>query len=166
MTAPALPEIFGNYVLGSDFVEVVSPESVSWLPQTAGWAWVGAALLLLAGYQAWKYLRHWYRNRYRGEAIALLQAVPASGNTAVEVNRLLKLTALAAFSREQVASLSGEQWVDFLNLQCPEPIFDREQQALLALAAYTGAPVGEAAGAALLRASQAWVQQHKNPYDV
>lgn len=165
MTAPALPDIFGNYVLGKDFVEVTSPESISWLPQTAGWAWIGAGLMLLAGYHTWKYLRHWYRNRYRGEALALLKSVPSSGNTAVDVNRLLKITALAAFSREQVASLSGEQWVHFLNQQCPEPVFNAEQQTLLALAAYSGTPVTETSGHALVEASLAWVQQHKNAHD-
>lgn len=165
MTAPALPEIFGNYTLG-DFNEVVSPEAISWWPQTVGWTWVAAGLLILAGYHGWKRLVHWYRNRYRGEAINKLRQLPDSGNTVVEVNRLLKLTALAAFSREQVASLSGEQWVGFLNAQCSEPVFDQAQGELLALAAYSGKTVEATAGRALLNASQAWIERHKNPYDV
>lgn len=165
MNAPALPEIFGNYTLG-DFNEVVSPDAIAWWPQTVGWAWVGLGLITLAGYYGWKHLQHWYRNRYRGEAIDKLRKLPEHGNTAVEVNRLLKLTALAAFSREQVASLSGEQWVRFLNAQCPEPVFTGPLGELLALAAYTGEPVAADAGQALLRASLAWVAQHKNPYDV
>jgi hypothetical protein len=165
MSAPALPDIFGNYTLG-DFNEVVSPEAISWWPQTVGWAWVGLGLLLLAGYYGWKRLGHWYRNRYRGEAINKLRQLPDSGNTAVEVNRLLKLTALATFSREQVASLSGQQWVNFLNAQCPEPVFDSVQSELLALATYTGQPVTADAGRALLQASLTWIEQHKNPYDV
>ena len=40
MSAPPLPDTFGNYALG-DFFEVVSPAAISWLPQTAGWAWLG-----------------------------------------------------------------------------------------------------------------------------
>ncbi len=164
MSAPALPEIFGNYTLG-DFHEVVSPETISWWPQTVGWALVAGALVLLAGYRGWRRLVHWYRNRYRGEAIAKLNQLAASGDTAAEVNRLLKLTALAAFSREEVASLSGEQWVRFLNEQCPAPVFDDAQRELLALAAYTGRTVDQAAGRALLQASLAWVRQHKNPHD-
>jgi uncharacterized protein DUF4381 len=165
VTAPALPEIFGNYSLG-DFNEVVSPEAISWWPQTVGWAWVAAGLLILAGYHSWKRAVYWYRNRYRGEAINKLRQLPDSGNTAMEVNRLLKLTALAAFSREQVASLSGQQWVAFLNAQCPEPVFDSAQSELLALAAYTGEAVEAAVGRTLLQSSRAWIEQHKNPYDV
>ena len=33
VSAPPLPETFGNYALG-DFAEVVSPAAISWLPQT------------------------------------------------------------------------------------------------------------------------------------
>ncbi len=164
MSAPELPEIFGNYTLGN-FHEVVSPDAISWWPQTTGWAFVAAGLALLGGYRAWKRLLHWYHNRYRKEAIARLRQLPDSGNTATEVNRLLKLTALAAFSREQVASLSGEQWVQFLNQQCPTPVFDASQRELLALATYTGQEVDQASGRALLQASRAWVEQHKNLHD-
>ena len=53
MSAPPLPEAFGNYALG-EFVEVVSPADISWLPQTAGWTWVGIALLLFAGHRGWR----------------------------------------------------------------------------------------------------------------
>ena len=73
MSAPPLPEVFGNYALG-DFVEVVSPAGVSWWPQTVGWLWLGAGLLAYLGLRLWRFLRHWYRNRYRREAIARLQA--------------------------------------------------------------------------------------------
>lgn len=164
MSAPALPEIFGNYTLG-DFNEVVSPEAISWWPQTVGWAWVAAGLLLLLGHHGWKRLLHWYRNRYRGEAINKLRQLPDNSSIAVEINRLLKLTALVAFSRKQVASLSGEQWVSFLNAQCPEPVFNPQQGKLLALATYTGQVIDADAGQSLLQASLAWVEQHKNPYD-
>ena len=112
MSVPPLPEIFGNYTLG-DFVEVVSPEAVSWWPQTTGWLWLGAALLTWALYRAGLLLRHWYRNRYRAEATARLRRLSRDADTVElvqQVNRLLKLTALTAFSREQVARLSGAPW--------------------------------------------------------
>ena len=82
-----------------------------------------------------------------------------------EINRLLKLTALAAYSREQVARLSGEEWVDFLNSRCPSPPFSPEHGRLLALASYSGQAVEPEAGARLLAASLAWVEQHENPHD-
>lgn len=168
MSAPPLPDAFGNYALG-DFVEVVSPAAISWWPQTSGWLWLGALLVSYAGYRGWRAVRHWYHNRYRREAAARLQqlADTADGKTLVaEVNRLLKLTALAAFSREQVARLSGEEWVDFLNRHCPTPPFSAEQGNLLALATYTGTVIETGTGQQLLAASLAWVQEHESPLDV
>jgi len=167
-SAPPLPEAFGNYALG-DFVEVVSPQTISWLPQTTGWWWLGAALLAVIARYSWQRLRHWYRNRYRREAAVRLQrlADTAERSTLVaELNRLLKLTALAAFSREQVASLSGEEWVDFLNRQCATPPFSNEQGQLLAVGAYRTGPVAGATGQPLIAACRTWVREHKNMYDV
>ena len=90
MSAPPLPEIFGNYALG-DFVEVVSPDAVSWLPQPAGWRVVAAALLGLALYRGWRALRRWYRNRYRREAAERLQRLAGAGQTlrAGDINKII-----------------------------------------------------------------------------
>ena len=167
MSAPPLPDAFGNYALG-DFVEVVPPAAISWWPQTTGWWWLGALLAGFAIYRGWNLLRHWYRNRYRREATARLQRLAGSvsgDNLAGEINRLLKLTALVAYSREQVARLSGEEWVDFLNSRCQSPPFSEEQGRLLALASYTGQAVEPESGRQLIAASLAWVQLHENPRD-
>ena len=167
MSAPPLPDAFGNYALG-DFVEVVPPPDISWWPQTAGWWWLVTLLAGFALYRGWKLLRRWYRNRYRREAARRLQGLARSGssdNLAGEINRLLKLTALVAYSREQVARLSGEEWVDFLNSHCPTPPFSPDQRHLLALASYTCQEVEPESGKQLLAASLAWVQQHENPRD-
>jgi hypothetical protein len=168
VSAPPLPEIFGNYVLG-DFVEVVSPEAISWLPQTMGWAWFGALLLVWLLRYSWRRLRRWYQNRYRREAAVRLQQLATTGNhetLLIELNKLLKLTALAAFSREQVARLSGEEWVDFLNRHCSAPPFSTEQGRLLAAGAYRGAIPEDTTRQQLLAASLNWVRNHESPQHV
>ncbi len=167
MSAPPLPETFGNYALG-DFVEVVSPGAISWWPQTTGWWFVAAGLGSLALYHGWKRLRHWYRNRYRREAIARLQRLASKGgsdNIVSDINRLLKLTALVAYSREQVARLSGNEWVSFLNHHCPTHPFSADQGHLLALAPYRTEKVETSTGLQLLAASLTWVREHESPTD-
>ena len=167
MSAPPLPEAFGNYALG-DFAEVVAPPAINWLPQTAGWKWVGILLLAALLYRAGKYVAHWYRNRYRREAAARIRALPDATDPSglvSELNRLLKLTTLAAWPREEVARLSGEEWVNFLNRQCPAPPFDGRQCRLLATGAYCPEAPDGAAREALVTASLAWVEQHRNPRD-
>lgn len=168
MSAPPLPPVFGNYAL-HDFVEVVSPTAISWLPQTTGWWWLGAALLALIARYSWRRLRHWYHNRYRREAAEQLQQLANTTDQAslvAELNRLLKLTALSAFSREKVASLSGKDWVHFLNGQCTTPPFSEEQGQLLAVGAYTTQPVATETFAQLLAACLVWVREHENMHSV
>jgi hypothetical protein len=163
MSAPPLPEAFGNYALG-DFVEVVSPADISWLPQTAGWTWVGIALSLFAGHRVWRALGHWYRNRYRREAASRLRQINigAAGTELVaEINKLLKLAAMAAYSREAVASLYGTEWIDFLNSQCPQPAFSSEQQDLLTNGVYRQQLLDTSTGRSLLDASLTWIKEHR-----
>lgn len=167
MSAPPLPDTFGNYALG-DFVEVASPEAVSWWPQTTGWWWLGAILLGYALYRGWRLLQHWYRNRYRREAADRLQQLVGATETpglVADVNRLLKLTAIVAYSREKVARLSGDEWVSFLNRHCPTAPFSPQQGQLLSEATYTGQAIAPETGQQLLDAVLAWVQQHENPLD-
>jgi hypothetical protein len=164
VSAPPLPDTFGNYALG-DFVEVVAPAAINWWPQTTGWWWVAAALIVVLGRYGWRRLRYWYRNRYRREATVRLQqlaATSANDNWLLDINRLLKLTALAAFSREQVASLSGEAWVNFLNRQCTTPPFSAQQSQLLALGTYTGQTVATAHRQQMVDACVTWVREHEN----
>lgn len=164
MSLPALPDIFGNYVLG-DFNEVVSPPAIDWLPQTPGWYLVAAALLVILGRRLARRARHWYHNRYRSEALRRLRAAENAENAVVEINRLLKLAAMEAFPREQVASLSGTAWTGFLNSQCDSPPFDEHECKLLEDTVYRTASVDADARSRLLRASLDWVTQHKNRFD-
>lgn len=169
MSAPGLPASFGNYALGDGFHEVVAPAAVSWLPQTSGWGWLAVVLLLFAAHRGNRRLRTWYANRYRREASARLRAmhhVDAGPAWLGELNQLLKLTALAAFPRPQVAGLSGEDWVAFLNAQCTEPPFSEQHVALLASGPYLLQVPEQSVRHSLLAASQRWVETHRGPADV
>ena len=67
-----------------------------------------AAILIYQRRQAKK------RDAYRRAGLALLDGV----STVHEVSVVLKRVALAAYPREQVASLYGEDWVTFLRQTC------------------------------------------------
>lgn len=98
--------------------DVALPTPPPWLPPHGpGW-WLLAALLLgvlaWAGWRLW--LRH-RRNRYRREALSQLErlaAQPLTPQALAELSGLLKRTALVAYPRELVASLSGSAWRQFL----------------------------------------------------
>ncbi|MBT4518839.1 MAG: DUF4381 domain-containing protein [Halieaceae bacterium] len=160
---PPLPEVFGNYALG-DFVEVVPPQAISWLPQTAGWLWLAVALSGILLHYAWVHLRRWYQNRYRREAADRLRKLVHGANSVElvsEINQLLKLTALVAYSREEVARLWGDSWVNFLNRQCATPPFSKSQRQLLALGSYHGAVPDPIAAQQLITSSLKWINEHE-----
>ena len=169
MGAPELPQNFGNYVLGKDFVELTSPDAISWLPQTPGWWFVGAVIVVWSAHAGWRRGVQWYRDRYRREAsrrLIQLEQQRQEPDWLAELNRLLKLTALAAYSRETVARLSGLEWVEFLNAQCPEPLFSAQLEKCLAQGIYGGHALSAADTSALIAASRRWIVEHRGSTDV
>ena len=79
---------------------------------------------------------------------------------ASETNGLLKAVALRAFSREDIASLSGEPWLEFLNTTGGGKPGTLEFPLGFANAAYlAGEP--DLDGESLLRAAHAWIKNHR-----
>lgn len=102
--------------------DIVVPAPVPWWPPAPGWYWVigfavaGLFVVLIRGFIRWQH------NRYRREALAeLTRLEPDLGNVdqravgLLSLSELLKRTALTAFPREDVASLTGPEWFAFLD---------------------------------------------------
>ena len=163
MSAPPLPPTFGNYALG-DIAEVVAPPAIDWLPQTPGWYLVLAIVLAFAARRAWRALRKWYRNRYRREALTRLRELADAGDDSIALargaNTLLKLTAMAARSRAEVASLTGAAWVSWLNAQCPGAVFGAREAQVLVEGSYRELPLDEETRASLFSAMARWITDH------
>jgi hypothetical protein len=169
MSAPNLPPAFGNYALGEGFVELSFADAISWLPQTPGWWFVGTLILIWLARISWRGITQWYRDRYRREAgrrLASLERQKPGPDWLLELNRLLKLTALAAYSRERVASLSGPEWVEFLNSECPEPLFLADSKKCLAENIYGEHALTEENKSELVAASRQWIVGHRGKADV
>lgn len=86
------------------------PPAPAWTPQTVGWYVLFVIVEILVLWTAVHQMRKWFANRYRRAALRQLDLVSAN-----EFSALLKRTALAAWPRERVASLSGAEWLKFLN---------------------------------------------------
>jgi hypothetical protein len=129
------------------------PPAPSWAPQTIGWYVVFGLLLLLAAWAAWRLAVHWRRNRYRREALRELEhaniaAVPA----------LLKRTGLAAWPRKEVASLSGEPWLEFLEAHGG---FSKDSGRRLLDLDYRGAVIAPEEEHAIRQAASTWIRGHR-----
>jgi hypothetical protein len=97
------------------------PEPVSWWPPAPGW-WLLLALLFAAGLGAWLRQRHHARHELRRQALEELERIEnrfGRGDDELrileELSALLRRTAIARYPREQVASLTGQRWLRFLD---------------------------------------------------
>ncbi len=133
---------------------------------TLGWWIVGIVVAVYALRSARRHFRRWYRDRYRREALARVSALqqgPATNGELIrELNTLLKLTAIAAHSRDEVASLTGEAWPEYLNTQCDSPAFDSSLKPLLASGSYSNPAIDAALRSHLFDGATRWIRSHRD----
>ena len=132
------------------------PPSPAWTPHTAGWYVLFVVAGLLVIWVVVHQTRKWFANRYRRAALRELVLLPPG-----EFSALLKRTALEAWPREQVASLSGAEWLRFLNEAAGDETFhsppaDRIEE--LALQPVTLSSEDEHA---LREAAATWIRRHR-----
>ena len=151
--------------------EIFLPEPVSWLPQTVGWYTIFGLILFVAGWWVYGRLRRFRKNRYRRLALAELAFIERNlrqpekrAKALAEIPVLLKGTALSAFPRRDVAGLSGETWLLFLDKTMGGKNFTEGEGRLLPELAY--APVQRTAQfsdesvSKLLQLIRRWIKRH------
>lgn len=144
---------------------LIDPAQTSWWPLAPGW-WILAALLLitLALLGLWL-LRYTQRNAYKKAALKRLQAFKAQQqHTVVNINTVLKQTAISAYGRQTVSQLTGEQWLDFLATKNPKQKMIESEldqiKATLCKNLYTQSQ--SQTDDNLYRFAQSWIKQHQN----
>jgi hypothetical protein len=150
--------------------DVVLPADVSWWPLATGWYFLSGALLILFGWVCYRSLRRWWNNRYRRAALCELQLLvdniqneESRASSLRQIPMLLKRTALSVYPRNQVASLAGKDWHNFLNSGLKNPVFTESIGDTLQAVSYSVgdlSSVDTPAAAALLDASQHWLKHH------
>ncbi|MFK8020166.1 MAG: DUF4381 domain-containing protein [Pseudomonadales bacterium] len=166
---------FGNYTVHG-IEEIVFAQAVSWMPSTMAWKILGLLLLVAIGFALMQYVKHWQSNAYRRAALQQLKEIRAaalrtdtsSNEALLKLPTLMKATALQAYPREQVASLSGEGWLKFLDSCYQGKAFSSDGgQALLALSYQTPAhwPASKAQTEELLTLCHRWLVQHRKASD-
>lgn len=143
--------------------DIVEPAPVSWWPPAGFWI----SLMLLAAfwgvYLAVAMIRQWRRNAYRRAALQELTTI----SEAVQVSTLLKRVALVAYPREDVAALTGDQWIEFLDDRCHAVNFEKEPESFLALASYDSHAAAEADKhlPSLIHSARTWITRHQVEQD-
>ncbi len=150
------------------------PEPVGWWPLAWGW-WLLIALVLIAlGVLLWRGHVRRRRQRYRREALALLEhayrdyqlnePAPATRRQYLQqVSQVLRRTALSALpeaEQSELAALNGNQWLRFLDRSANlTPAFTEGAGHILAEGPYQPDPDSDVE--ALHRLAQQWIRQHR-----
>ena len=146
-----------NLVELLDLLEPVpEPLRVAMTPQTPGWLVLGLAVALLALWAAVKLLRNYRSNAYRRAALAELNMLSRTGEDPARIAVLLRRTALAAYPRDQVASLHGDSWLRFLDDCFPGDGFCTGPGQVLATAPWRPT----VADPALTDLARDWIRRH------
>ncbi|SFB32512.1 protein of unknown function [Rhizobium sp. NFR07] len=148
--------------------DIVLPQPVSRMPQTWGWGLLAAIVLVLLLTFAIRAIRRFRRNAYRRDALQHLADLEGGMTDAAlraqafrKLAELLKRTALAAWPRAQVATLTGSVWAQFLGRSGGA---GRELASLLDDLEYRGdvslAVLSEDQAEDALRAARDWIERH------
>lgn len=129
----------------SQLHDIHLPTSVAWWPLALGW-WLLLALLVIALLLGYGFYRRYRQQRWRREALALLRQLQQQSLTpqalVVEYSQLLRRVAISRFPRAEVAALTGEQWLVFLDQQMKVPGF-QQQGRMLITAPYSATVEGD-----------------------
>ncbi len=142
------------------------PEPIDSFPYAPGWWILLGILLLVAGYfvyQKIKYERAIRLLKPARKEISTLRAISDSALNSHSVSQLLALlkrVCLIYFPRNQVASISGAQWLQFLNKQSEANFFSEAEIDLVGNAPYQRSPsIDTQVWSELLSSSEACIEE-------
>lgn len=114
------------------------PEPIGWWPLAPGWYLVMALVLLILLYLTYLAYKRYRHALAKKNALALLDSYqqhykqePNVAATSANISALLRRVALVYFPREQVASLHGEAWLQFLQQTAKGSDFESVREMLL-----------------------------------
>ena len=156
----------------SNLHDIVEPTAISVWPLAPG-VWLLLALVAVwvaAGAVLW-WIR-WRRNAYRRAALRELSQLdarirsPQTSSAALrDLGVFLKRVVLAAYPREQAASLTGDAWLAFLDQTMSGREFSQGVGRLLPSILYTSSDVPESDMNELVDLTARWVRTHRAPIE-
>lgn len=129
----------------------VPPELGLWPPASGWWILLAGGIAMAAILAGMIFARH-RRNAYRRAALVALDTADAG-----DISTILKRAALAAWPRAEVASLTGADWLAFLDRTARSTAFTQGAGRDLEALAFGGSGDKRA----VLAAARNWVRRHR-----
>lgn len=148
-----------------DLGPLYEPSAVRFSFDTPGWYLLGGLLLLFAVLFFLRWLKHYRKNRYRREAMRVLTEIELQiknqeGTHQInDILVLLKLVAIKAFGRQEVAQLHGNEWLEFLESKGIHTPFTQYKKNILN-SLYVAIAVDIKETKELIELSKQWIRTH------
>jgi hypothetical protein len=142
--------------------DIITLPPVSWWPLAQGSLILAALVLFLLLLATVRLTFRRRFNLYRRQALAELKQLPCRADAMNSLAILLKRVAISAFPRDQVASLTGMNWIEFLHHTGGN--FSDRAGHLLAIAPYDLNEVQQASNKELhdvMSAARFWIAHHR-----
>ena len=151
--------------------EISLPPPVPYRPESIGWYVLAALVFAAACYLFWRLYKWWQANGYRRAALVELKELERQLEDATRRPRalsllpqLIKQTALCAYPRSTVASLSESRWLTFLDESYRDAEFTNGPGKVLPMLAYGQESyltrVSDSEVKALLSLVRSWILHH------
>lgn len=103
---------------------ILEPEPISFSFNTIGWKILLVLLIFLIIYVGYRIFVTYKNNKYKRNAVAEIEALVKNNEQPLNsfitsVLIILKQTALQSYTRVEVASLQGDEWLSFLDEKVP-----------------------------------------------
>ncbi|ARN76172.1 DUF4381 domain-containing protein [Oceanicoccus sagamiensis] len=137
------------------------PDAISAWPPAPGWWLLLAIIIALLAFGSIYWRNYLQRNRYRKHALHALVLLDRENPSDYlqQLNRLLKQTALAGKPHSDIAGLSGQQWLSFLDTTGGSTDFSQGAAKALEYGPYTP-QVSELNTTELQQIAEQWIKQH------
>ncbi len=143
--------------------DIHMPPSIGWWPLAPGWYLLSGLVVAAVLLSCYLLSKRYTKARAKSAALKLLQRYydeyQQCGNSqqmSMKISALLRRVALAYFPRQQVASLQGEAWLDFLTHNAKGIDFSVLQDYLLIMPYQTQSQKNLKP---LFEAARAWIKQ-------
>ena len=94
---------------------LIEPDAITFTFNTIGWKMLFTVILIILTVSFVFWLKTYIRNKFRREAVKNINNIISLQNPVKEIFVNLKIVAIKSFGRENVAKLSGTEWLIFLN---------------------------------------------------
>ena len=138
------------------------PMAISWWPPAPGWWLLAIALVGITLFGTRTLIRTWRQRQLRRSILGELDNLDARSpaEVATYISTLLRRVALMRFERNEVASLSGDAWLSFLDRTGGNGAFSSGIGNVLATAPYAAHDIDDADSEALLSLARQWIGQN------